>query len=236
EARAVAARLGQAHSRSLGLFKAHFGKLSGRDTVVVESGLGANAAYAATLQVIEFYPLRFVFDFGLAGAVSPDLKIGDLLLPEKIVPYDLPSSFSYLATIEGALTDEQKKACSREAFEARAIRIAGLEPLAEAVGARRVVLGCADIGISSARDRRFLHREFGFDAVDWETCAVIEAARSRGVAAVSLRVVSDLANEQAEQQVRESYRRVLAHAADTLVRHLWDFLKLAGETHEPARR
>ena len=59
------------------------GKLHGRNVVVAWTGVGkVNAAMTTTLLIEHFKPGNIIFT-GIAGAVNPDLRPGDIVIAEK---------------------------------------------------------------------------------------------------------------------------------------------------------
>ena len=65
------------------------GKLHGRDVVVVWTGIGkVNAAMTTTLLIEHFKPKHIIFT-GIAGAVNPKLRPGDIVIAEKTAHHDM---------------------------------------------------------------------------------------------------------------------------------------------------
>ncbi len=56
-----------------------------RDAVAVCGGIGAEAARRATQAVIELYRPERVLSVGFAGALVPELRVGDIVTPAKVV-------------------------------------------------------------------------------------------------------------------------------------------------------
>jgi len=65
------------------------GRLHGRNVVVVWTGIGkVNAAMTTTLLIEHFKPKRIIFT-GIAGAVNPQLRPGDIVIAEKTAHHDM---------------------------------------------------------------------------------------------------------------------------------------------------
>ena len=56
------------------------GKLEGRDCLLVRTGMGKERAESATQLVLQRYPVTAVISLGFAGALSPELTIGDVVV------------------------------------------------------------------------------------------------------------------------------------------------------------
>lgn len=72
------------------------GKISGRDVVLLRSGIGkVNAAMAATI-MHERYAPSFVINTGSAGGFSKELSVGDVVISTEIVYHDVDiTAFDY---------------------------------------------------------------------------------------------------------------------------------------------
>jgi adenosylhomocysteine nucleosidase len=68
------------------------GNLFGKDCVIVKSGVGkVYAALTAQILVSNFKVDKIIFT-GLAGSINKEIKIGDIVIGEKCVQYDLDAS------------------------------------------------------------------------------------------------------------------------------------------------
>ena len=64
------------------------GTLEGKNVVVVQSGIGKVNAARATQILIDNMEVEYIFNIGVAGSVSNNVKIGDIVLGEKLVQHD----------------------------------------------------------------------------------------------------------------------------------------------------
>ena len=70
----------------------NFGRLCDKDVVVVVCGVGkVNAAMCATVMIERFSP-DVIVNSGVAGAVSPLVKVGDIVVATKSVEHDMNTS------------------------------------------------------------------------------------------------------------------------------------------------
>lgn len=65
------------------------GKINGIDTVVVFSRWGKVAAATTATTLIHEFKITELLFTGVAGAISPDLKIGDIVLGKRLVQHDM---------------------------------------------------------------------------------------------------------------------------------------------------
>src|SRR5690242_15782834 len=57
----------------------------GERTVAVCAGMGAEFARRATEAVIQLYRAEMVISAGFAGALTPELKVGSIVVPERVI-------------------------------------------------------------------------------------------------------------------------------------------------------
>ena len=56
------------------------GTLENRDVVIVKTGMGRERAESATKFTLERYPVTAIVSLGFAGALAPELKVGDVVV------------------------------------------------------------------------------------------------------------------------------------------------------------
>ena len=60
--------------------KLYRGKFENRDAVLVKTGMGKERAESATKIMLERYPVSAIISLGFAGALAPELNIGDVVV------------------------------------------------------------------------------------------------------------------------------------------------------------
>lgn len=112
------------------------------DIVVVCGGIGKEAARRAAEAVIALYAPAAIYSAGFAGALTDQLKIGDVLRPGRIVNAGDGSSVTFdggegvLVTF-GTIASSKQKKNLREAYAAQAVDMEAAA-VARAAGARGV--------------------------------------------------------------------------------------------------
>ncbi len=175
--------------------------------VIVQCSVGrmVNAA-ASTMLAIEKYSPRCIITEGTAGAHSPDLHVGDILLGEKFLEvgcYQTPrrkrgegiSIQDRVYSVEDMLPDgvpEKPLYCSEELMQ-----------LAESVGYTEGKLRRGTVATSCQWNREidmidFYHNTLGSDCEEMESLAVVNVANQFDIPVLSVRIISDseLQNEE----------------------------------------
>lgn len=66
----------------------YHGNLGNVSCVLVESGVGKVNAARTTQILIDKMDVSYIFNIGVAGGISNDLKVGDIVIGEKLVQHD----------------------------------------------------------------------------------------------------------------------------------------------------
>ncbi len=148
----------------------NFGRLCDKDVVVVVCGVGkVNAAMCATVMIEKFSP-DVIVNSGVAGAVSPLVNVGDIVVATKSVEHDMNTS---------ALGDRQGEVSFPDGevmyFECdkKASRL--LERVCRKIPDTKVesgVIASGDIFISSLKQRLRINSVFSALACEMEGAAI----------------------------------------------------------------
>lgn len=205
-------RLGQFDTRRDAPWSLRLFRTRGEPATVLETGVGGDRAAVAIRWLLDAYRPKVVIACGFAGALSPTLKVGDVLLASEVVePGD--DDLRWRTTLP--------------------LRLGDL-PVGRLVTAPQLV--------GSPAAKRTLARETGAVAVDMESAAIAEACQERRVPCAVVRAISDTVDTELSHRLvtllaggRASPLRVLAAVARSprLAVELW---RLARDTRLAARR
>ncbi len=142
-----------------------FRKVSEDKVQVFLTGIGRDNAARATREFLEVHTPPLLITCGFAGGLVPELRVGDVI-------FQMPGSQSG----------------SGEVYTAVRSKLI-------AAGAREAKIYCADRVAITAADKRKLREDTGAEAAEMESAAVHEVCAGRGIPCVTVRVISDTANE-----------------------------------------
>ena len=169
------------------------GTLNGKEVVVVVCGIGkVNAAMCAATLINDYKP-ELVMNSGVAGAVSPLVSIGDIVIGTKAVEHDMNTT--PLGDKQGEVSFPSGKVLF---FECDAAASRKLEEVCADIENTRVVRGIVasgDIFISDRSQRLRLNDRFGALACEMEGAAIGHVCYCCKVPFVILRAISDDINE-----------------------------------------
>jgi nucleoside phosphorylase len=196
------------------------GAVGSVDIMAVETGPAKARAAAATVAAIGQFQPDLVADTGTCGALDGDLIVNAIVLgmscleydisgyglPHRIIPeMKLPSVFELLPRREG-----QKLV--------RAFTELGKD---NGLHIRTGIQACGEFFIQSAQVRESLQAVSGAIASSWETAGVFVGSLRARIPPMSIRVVSDLGDEDALREFRRNARR----SSQGLYRFLKDCLE-----------
>lgn len=181
----------------VGAFTLYWGTLEGHDVCLAECGIGKVNAAALT-QLFVMQKVDKVIFTGVAGAVSPELKVGDIVVSTDALQHDLNvTALGYeLGQVPGEPLSWQ---ADEELLELALSAAREIEDVQVVSG--RVVSG--DQFIADAGKVTQLRETFGAVCAEMEGAAVAQMCAKAGVPFVIIRSISDTANHEAEVNFRE---------------------------------
>jgi adenosylhomocysteine nucleosidase len=210
ELAAIVRSLADASTQEFGQRHYHRGKLAGTEVVAVFSRWGKVAAAATAAQLISSFAVTRIIFSGVAGAVSPDLAIGDVVVGSALLQHDMDARPLYPRyevpllgkarfASDGALRAQLSAAA--HAFLDRDLRSA--LPAAELshfrIRAPKVIEGLIASGdkfFASAEDLALLRRQLPDAAcVEMEGAAVAQVCAEYAIPFGIVRTISDSADE-----------------------------------------
>jgi adenosylhomocysteine nucleosidase len=173
------------------------GQLRGKPCILVQTGIGKRRAEKATAFVLERYPVTAMISLGFAGALTADLRIGDVVV-----------CFTVRRASGFEKEDGQVEAY---AADANLMALASSKP---ADGSTRFCLG-SSVTVrrlaSGLRRKQELSREFHAQIVDMESYWIAGMASERQVPFITVRSISDTLQDDLRplDQILDSEGRLL---------------------------
>ncbi|UFJ61422.1 5'-methylthioadenosine/adenosylhomocysteine nucleosidase [Brevibacillus sedimenti] len=181
----------------------HEGEMEGTSVVLCKSGVGkVNAAVTTQMLIDQFKVDRIIFT-GVAGAVHPDLNIGDLVVSTDCVQHDIDVTALGFAPGQIPYTEQwvwQADPALRE------LAIAAGKDLEDdvQVASGRILSG--DQFVASREKVKWLREQFDAHCTEMEGAAVGQVCAMNGVPFVIVRSMSDKADGSAHVNFAEFTR------------------------------
>ena len=194
----------------------YFGKIGAQSVIVVTSGVGkVNAASMAQILISEYGVKKLIFT-GVAGAISNESKLGDIIIAEKSAHHDFymikddkkihrksgerfftPAKYdsvwydltktNLFMTLQNIVNDIELKKIPESLPK---------DSIYPKVKFGRVITG--DQFIASSAMKKELYDRFRADAVEMEGAAVIQVCENNNIECILIRTICDNANENAK--------------------------------------
>ncbi|OUT42022.1 MAG: 5'-methylthioadenosine/S-adenosylhomocysteine nucleosidase [Micavibrio sp. TMED2] len=183
------------------------GSLEDRPVVFVQSGIGkVNSALVATLLIQEFGCDGLLFS-GVAGGIDPALKVGDIVIGQRLVQYDYGALANERITTYQPGVPPLPHVDQTHGYEPDRTLLkrveavlaktdlpkvtAGDEPRFPAISFGTILSGDTFMNCEATRKRLF--EEFSAQAIEMEGAAIAQIAERFGVDYLVVRALSDLA-------------------------------------------
>ncbi len=169
----------------------HEAKYKGLDIVLAYSKIGKVYAGLTAATMIEHFGCDILLFTGVAGAVNPKLKIGDLITATELCQHDLDiTAFGHPHGYvpEGRVYTE----ASRDL-----IRIAKKVADEKGIELKKGVIATGDQFIADSKRKDWIAKTFDADAIEMEGASVAVVCEALGVPFFVLRAISDAADMDA---------------------------------------
>lgn len=187
-------------TKTIGGYEFFKGELYGKNIVLVECGIGkVNAALCSTL-LIEAFNVDKVLFTGVAGALNPEINIGDIVVSTDLIEHDFnATAFGYDFGVIPRMENSKFKAdkdlveLAKEAGE-------------KEFGKERVWTGTilsGDEFVASPEKIKWLRDTFNGECTEMEGAAVAHVCELLGKPFVIIRSISDKANHDANMNFDE---------------------------------
>lgn len=191
----------------------YYGKLGGRNVVVVQSGIGKVNATVCAQILIDVFNVSGIVNTGVAGSLRSEINIGDIVISSDAVEHDMNvMSLGYdRGVIPGMATSifvadpklvELTKKCCRESVEVNVFE-------------GRIVSG--DMFVSDKSVKEKLIEKFNGYCAEMEGGAIAHCACVNRVPFVVIRSISDKADDSAQMDYPEFEQMAIENSVKLLV-------------------
>ncbi|HHB94434.1 MAG TPA: 5'-methylthioadenosine/adenosylhomocysteine nucleosidase [Campylobacterales bacterium] len=180
----------------------------GKDIVIAYSKIGkVFASLTATILIEKFGCTQLLFS-GVAGAINPNLKIGDLIIADALCQHDLDiTAFGhpYGFVPEGEVcipTDKRLRDIAKEVASKSSLTL------------QEGIIATGDQFVASIDRKEFISDTFKADALEMEGASVAVVCDALNIPFFILRAISDEANGSADMDFDtflESSAKISAH-------------------------
>ena len=176
-------------------------EIDGNEIFLVRSGVGEIRAAMTFQLLVDKFDVDAVLNFGLVGSLDNRFDVGDIVLAERIVHYQFDTSI-----LDGVSVGQYDGNDSIYFTTDKCLIEKVQEELGEVLP--QVVVASGDKFIASKEDKEYL-RTFGAEICEMECAGLIIASQRNNVPLLSIKVISDKADESADVSINEVINRGL---------------------------
>ena len=164
------------------------GKVNGIDCVLVESGVGKVNAARTTQILIDNVKVDYIFNIGVAGGVDLSLKVGDIVLGEKLVQHDFDiTAFNHVKGYvpgvgDSVSSDKYLLEVSKKVFEK------------ENINYKVGTIASGDIFCTESWMSEKINKKFNALCVEMEGASIAQVCFLSNIPLLVIRSVSDIPN------------------------------------------
>ena len=171
--------------------KYYEGSYNGQELVVAYSKIGKVFATLTATTLLEKFDCNILLFSGVAGAISNDLKVGDLIVADKLCQHDLDIvafGHPYGFVPEGAVfveADKELRGMAMQVAEEKKLKL------------KEGTIATGDQFVANAERKEWIAKTFAADALEMEGAAVAVVCDALSVPFFILRAISDSADMDA---------------------------------------
>lgn len=170
------------------------GKLSGKDVVIVVSGIGKVNAAICTQILVDDFNVDYVINTGIAGSLNAAINIGDIVISDDVLHHDMDATNFGYPLGQVPRMDTLSFPADKHLIEVAKAACAKVVPeIGTHVG--RIVSGDQFISDKATKER--ITKNFNGFCTEMEGASIAHTAYLNKVPFVILRAISDKADDSA---------------------------------------
>lgn len=184
------------------LIKRNFsrGIIGGNEVVTIYGFIGKVESAMITQAIIDKFNPKYIIHCGSAGAIDPNLKIGDIVCGTTYYEHDFQGG-------------------NIMPIEASHVLLEKIADVYKYVAFGPIVSG--DLIVSDKKMKEMLYDKYKALAVDMDSAAISKVCKENGVEFCSLKVIVDTSEEQAHTEYEQNFRK-FSSLPSTIVSELLD--------------
>jgi len=176
------------------------GIIGGNEVVSIYGFVGKVESAMIAQAIIDKFRPRYIIHCGSAGAIHPDLRIGDLVCGMNYLEHDFDAQ-------------------SINPIPASAKLLEKIADVYDKINFGTIVSG--DVIVSDREIKTSLYEKYGALAVDMDSAAIAKVCHQNGIDFCSLKVIVDTSEEEAQVEYEQNFRK-FSSLPSTIVSELLD--------------
>lgn len=205
--------LSQSSTSKIQHLECHSGQFAGHEIMVARCGIGKVASALAVGVLTQAFSPDVVINTGSAGGYDKQLQVGDIVIADELVQFDVDlTNFGYAHGQPAGMP--ARFTCDAELIAIALTQVAELTD----INAIKGLIGTSDKFICEAADTQHIASLFPtVAAVEMEGAAIAQACHMANIRCVVIRCISDLANEESTHTFEEYLEKAAVNSANLVM-------------------
>ncbi len=191
-------KLQSVEEKVFGNFVVTVGSFCNHNIILAKTGVGKVNAAVYTQFIIDKFSPEAIINTGLAGGIAPNLKIGDVVIGEKLVQYDF--DVSALGYPKGYMCTGIDKDKPTVFYSDKNLISKFMDIINQESSAHKGIIASGDTFVSCDNHKKEIRELFNATAVEMEGCAIAQTAALNNIPFLVIRTISDLADSNASEK------------------------------------
>jgi adenosylhomocysteine nucleosidase len=179
--------------------------------ILVKSGIGKVNSAIITQLLISKYEPKYIINTGIAGAISKDVKVLDIVIASETLQYDFDvTNFGYKL---GQIPQMDKYIFKTDKYLIELMKKVLGEKERYHIG--RIISG--DKFISNNKDKEFLFKEFNGLCADMESGSIGHVCYINSIPYIAVRCISDNADETSAENYKDFDSKAANKSSDLIL-------------------
>lgn len=185
------------------------GRINNNNYILVQCGVGKVNATRTTQILTDNFSLQYIVNVGVAGGLSSNLQIGDIVIGEKLVQHDF--DITAFGHEKGYITDTGKIFKSDKVLveKFRKIKIDDIKIITGTIAS-------GDIFVQDIKMKEKIRAKFNCDCVEMEGAAIGQVCFLNKVPFVVVRSISDIPNGNNYMEYQEFVKLAAKNCAKVI--------------------
>ncbi|MDE6302457.1 MAG: 5'-methylthioadenosine/S-adenosylhomocysteine nucleosidase [Clostridia bacterium] len=184
-------------------------KLGEHTLYLATGGVGEICAAMTVQMLVDLFDVETVLNFGFVGTLRKDIKVSELVIADRVCHYQFDTSAIDGTKVGQYFENDDIYFYLDDSLITRVLAAIG-KPM------RRVAVASGDVFIASAEQKQRLTEEFDCDICEMELAALAIACKRNNIPLVSIKVVSDGADEGAPLSFDEIVKKGISKYEEIL--------------------
>ena len=197
--------------------KFYVGDIGNRKLALTLCGTGKVNAARTTQSLVDNYNPDYIINCGVAGGISDVVKIGDIVVGEKLVQYDF--DLTAFGREKGEVSDKVGRFIHSD--KALVEKAYGVIVRDDSIKGLVGTIATADKFMTSYEEARKVSQEFSADCCEMEGAAVAQVCFLDNIPFIVIRSISDTPNDNN----KIDFETFIVEASKTVAKFVYEFIQ-----------